>query len=93
MKFTTCTYVSLVFLNSLTLEIGYTVYTVLRSQTAIFSFTLGQEKNSRPNVKEKIAVWLCKTTFKQLQTFDSLPLHTAVAAGYVTVFCVHSDRW
>ena len=33
---------------------------VSHSQTAIFSFTLGWE-NIRPNIKEKIAVWLCET--------------------------------
>ena len=39
---------------------------VSRSQTAIFSFILGREKKfSRPNINEKIAVWLHETNLRR----------------------------
>ena len=46
------------------IELGYNIRSAwfldIRIST-IFSFTLGREKFSQPNVKEKIAVWLCNS--------------------------------
>ena len=41
------------------IDCSFEQYIVSRSQTAIFSFMLGRD--SRPNIKEKIVVWLRET--------------------------------